>query len=78
VDEVHKPFAIAYGSAELSALILNSLALHEYRAAAGAPGRLIEAAGCNHFTILSALCEPDSELTRSVVELLGDCDRRSS
>jgi hypothetical protein len=75
---IHKPFAIAYGSAELPALILNSVALHDYRIAAGAPGPLIEAEGCNHFTILSALCEPDSELTRSMVALLGDCDGGSN
>ena len=67
---VQKPFAIAYGAAELPALILNSVRFHAYRAAAGAPGPLLVAEGCNHFTILSGLCETGSRLTQSLVHLL--------
>jgi len=68
---VQKPFAIAYGAAELPALILNSVSFHAYRAAAGAPGPLLVAEGCNHFTILSGLCEASSRLTQSLVHLLS-------
>jgi acetyl esterase/lipase len=66
---VHKPFAIAYGAAELPALILNSVAFNAHRVAAGAPGPLLVADGANHFTILSTLREADSLLTQGLVRL---------
>lgn len=67
---VMKPMAIAYGTAELPALIEDSRALHALRASAHAPGLLIPVVGANHFDILDALQAPDGLLTRQVVDLL--------
>jgi arylformamidase len=61
---VHKPLAIAYGTAELSPLVNDSRALHARRAAAHAPGVLIPVPGANHFTIVHQLRDADGLLTR--------------
>jgi acetyl esterase/lipase len=66
---VPKPLAIAFGTEELPALRLNAEALHAARTRAGAPGPLIAAPGCNHFTILDELRRPDGLLTRCVLDL---------
>jgi arylformamidase len=66
---VAKPFAISYGTAELSALVTDSRDLHAHRSAAQAPGPLIPISGANHFTILEELRRPDGMLVRAVVEL---------
>ena len=68
---VRKPLAIAYGSAELPALVADSRALHARRAAAHAPGALIPVAGGNHFTIILELQKPDGVLTRELLALAG-------
>jgi arylformamidase len=68
---VGKPLAIAYGSAELPALVADSRALHARRAAAHAPGALIPVAGADHFTIVLELQRPDGVLTRQLPSLLG-------
>jgi arylformamidase len=60
---VPKPLAIAYGTAELPALVDNSRAFHAHRAGAHAPGPLLPVAGANHFTILDALRQPHGQLT---------------
>lgn len=63
---VHKPLAIAYGTAELPPLVNDSRDLHARRAAAHAPGVLIPVAGANHFTIVHELAAADGLLTRQV------------
>jgi len=65
-----KPLAIAYGTAELPALIADSRAMHEYRAAAHAPGPLLPVTGANHFTIVLELQERQGQLTRMLPVLL--------
>ena len=68
---VDKPLAIAYGTAELPALVADSRALHAQRAAAHAPGALVPVAGADHFTIVLELQKPDGVLTRQLAALLG-------
>ena len=65
-----KPLAIAYGSAELPALIWDSRRLHATRAAAHAPGVLLPVAGADHFTILHELQRKDGALVRLAISLL--------
>lgn len=65
-----KRLDIAYGSNELPALVLDSINLHEKRAAAQAPGKLIPVAGADHFTILEALRRPDGVLVAAARRLL--------
>ncbi len=67
---VNKPFGIAYGTAELPALIEDSRRLHARRANAHAPGPLIPVVGANHFNILDELEKQDGLLTRAVLDLL--------
>ena len=59
---VHKRLDIAYGTAELPALVFDSIQLHEARMAAGAPGKLFPIEGADHFSILSELRRPDGAL----------------
>lgn len=59
---VRKRLDIAYGTAELPALVFDSIKLHEMRAAAGAPGELFPIAGADHFSILSELRCADGAL----------------
>ena len=66
-----KPFAIAYGSAEIPALVEDSRQLHRLRAAAHAPGWLLPIAGANHFTVLNALHDPNGEILAAVLALAG-------
>src|SRR4029077_12680366 len=66
---VQEPLAIAYGSAELPALVSDSRKLHEDRRAAGAPGELIAVEGADHFTILDELRRPHGLLTKAVLSL---------
>lgn len=68
---VHKPLAIAYGTAELPALVADSRDLHTRRAAAHAPGPLIPVAGADHFTVVDALRDPRGVLTAHL-RLLAD------
>lgn len=65
-----KPLAITYGTAELPPLVSDSRALHFHRSAAHAPGPLIPAPGCNHFTVVDSLRERDGMLTRAVLALI--------
>jgi acetyl esterase/lipase len=67
---VQKPFLIAYGLEELPALRLNAVAFHAARSEASAPGSLIAVPGCNHFTILDKLRDPDGILTYAMKNLL--------
>jgi arylformamidase len=66
-----KPFSIAYGSAEVPALVEDSRQLHRRRAAAHAPGWLMPIAGANHFTVLNALHNPNGEILAAILALAG-------
>jgi arylformamidase len=66
---VDKPLSIAYGTGELPAMIAASRDYHAYRARAHLPGDLIPVTNTNHFTILDQLRDPDSRLTRAVLEM---------
>jgi len=68
---VHKRLDIAYGTAELPALVFDSIQLHEARMAAGAPGRLVPIEGADHFSILSELRRPDGALVDIARKLVG-------
>ena len=67
-----KPLAIAYGSAELPALVADARDFHAHRAAAHAPGPLIPIAGADHFTVLQELQHPGGQLVRAVRMLLEE------
>ena len=66
-----KPFSIAYGSAEIPALVEDSRQFHRLRAAAHAPGWLLPIAGANHFTVLNALHNPNGEILAAILALAG-------
>ena len=68
---VQKPLAIAYGTAELPALIDNSRAFHAHRATAHAPGPLLPVARADHFTVLDELRRPAGQLTGLVRGLVA-------
>ena len=68
---VAKPLVIAYGTAELPALICSSRAFFDYREAACVPGALIPVDDRNHFTILPELRSPDGVLTSALLRLGG-------
>ena len=68
---VPKPLAIAYGSAELLALVWDSWNFHKARDAAGAPGELVVLDGADHFTILEELRRTDGALTKVALSLVG-------
>ena len=68
---IHKRLDIAYGTAELPALVYDSMQFHEARMAAGAPGRLVPIPGADHFSILGELRRPDGALVDIALELVG-------
>ncbi len=68
---VHKPLDIAYGTAELPALVFDSIKLHEMRAAANASGKLFPIEGADHFSILGELRRPDGALVDIARKLVG-------
>jgi hypothetical protein len=68
---VKKPLTIAYGTAELRALIENSRDFHANRAAAHMAGDLLPVPDANHFTILEELRRPDGMLSRAALHLAG-------
>jgi acetyl esterase/lipase len=65
-----KPLAIAYGTAELPALIRDSEQLSEIRAVGGAPGALVLVEGADHFSILEEFVSPDGVLVRAAQDIL--------
>ncbi len=68
---VRKPMTIAYGSAELAALVQDSRDLHAQRAAAHIAGSLLPVAGADHFTILDQLRQPGGVLVRAALDLMA-------
>jgi acetyl esterase/lipase len=69
---IAKPLAIAYGTAELPALVADSRNYHAHRASAHLPGPLIPAPNANHYTIMEELRSPAGILTRAAMRLLED------
>ncbi len=66
-----KPMALAYGSAELPALVADSRRLHARRAAMHRPGALLPVPHADHFSVLDALRSPNGALlalARSLLE----------
>lgn len=66
---VNKPLAIAYGTAELPAMIASSRDYHAYRSQGHFLGDLVPVPNTNHYTILDQLRLPDSVLTRAVMQM---------
>ncbi len=69
---VGKPLVIAYGSAELPALVEDARAFHAKRAAAHAPGALLPIPRADHYTVLDQIAAADGMLTRAALELARD------
>lgn len=67
---VPKPLTIAYGSAELPALVWDSRNFDTARKKAGAPGDLVAIEGVDHFTILEELRQPDGTLAKLALSLV--------
>lgn len=65
------PLILACGGGELAELRRQSEEFAAARARAGLPGRLVQLSGCNHFTILQELANPEGALTALVRELAG-------
>ena len=68
---VAKPLTIAYGTAELPAMVASSRDYHARRAAEHLPGELLPVVRADHFTILDELRAPDGALTRAALRLAG-------
>jgi arylformamidase len=64
-----KTMTIAYGTAELPALVENSRDYHAKRAAAHIAGDLVPVPGGNHYTNLEELRRKDGILTRAALHL---------
>lgn len=65
-----KPLTLAYGTAELPALVHDSRNFHALRSAAHAPGPLLPVAGADHFSILDELRRPGGTLVRAARDLI--------
>src|SRR3954465_8435628 len=68
---LHKRLDIPSGTAELPALVFDSIKLHEMRAAANASGKLFPIEGADHFSILGELRRPDGALVDIARKLVG-------
>ncbi|MGE4373807.1 MAG: alpha/beta hydrolase [Xanthobacter sp.] len=69
----HTPLIVAYGTAEVPALVYDSRVLSARRVEACASGALLPILDADHFSILEELRRPDGQLTRAVVDLVcGD------
>lgn len=64
-----KPLTIAYGTAELPAMIATSRSYHQRRSDCQKPGDLVPIPRASHFTILDQMLDPGSHLVRSVLAL---------
>ncbi|MGC1301203.1 MAG: alpha/beta hydrolase [Caulobacteraceae bacterium] len=64
-----KPLVVAYGTAELPAMVEDARALHAHRSSAHAPGALLPIPRANHYTTLDQLRRPDGVLTRAALEM---------
>jgi hypothetical protein len=66
---VSKPLGLAYGTADLPAMIASSRDYHANRSQGHVPGDLIPIANANHLTILDELRQANSTLTRAVLAM---------
>lgn len=66
---VQKQLTIAYGTAELPALVWDSKKFYDARKAAGAPGELVVIGGADHFTILEELRRTARALAKVALSL---------
>jgi arylformamidase len=78
LPSVSKPVAIAYGTAELTALVHNSQEYHAHRVQSHHPGLLIPVPNANHYSIMEGLRSPNGILTRTVMRLIQDVALRSA
>jgi acetyl esterase/lipase len=69
---VAKKLLIAYGAAELPALVHDSKMLHAWRRNAKAASCLLPLVGANHFTVLNELRRPGGMLIRPVLDLAAE------
>jgi arylformamidase len=69
---VQKRLTIAYGSAELPALVWDSKNFFDAREAVGAPGELVVIEGADHFTILEELRRADGALAKLALSLVAE------
>ena len=65
------PLIVTCGVGELPELQRQSATFAAARSGAGLPGRLVQLAGHNHFTILEELATADGALTKLLCELIG-------
>jgi len=72
LPSVGKPLAIAYGTAELPALVRDSREFHAHRARSHGSGPLVPIAKANHYTIMETLRSPNGILTREAMRLMED------
>jgi arylformamidase len=72
---VHKPLAIAYGTAELPALIEEARTFHRLRSDAHAPGALLPIPKANHYSILNELRSPTGPLTAALLHLAAGSEK---
>jgi arylformamidase len=70
IEPAKKTVDIAYGTAELPAMMKSSLDYFAYRQSKKLPGKLIPVEGANHFTILDELRKPDGMLTSAALKLV--------
>jgi hypothetical protein len=72
LPSVAKRMAIAYGTAELPALVRNSRGFHAHRSEAHHAGALFQLPHANHYTGVEQLRVADSLPTRTLVRLMED------
>ncbi len=72
LPSIDKRVAIAYGTAELPALVHNSRAFHAYRAASHHAGALFPIPHANHYTGIEQIRIPGSIPTRTLLRLAED------
>jgi hypothetical protein len=68
---IQRLLEIAYGAAELPALVWDSKRFHEAPRAADAPGEFVEISGADHFSILEQLRRPDGTLVKLALTLVN-------
>ena len=74
---VMKPMTIAYGTAELPALVENARRFHAHRAGQHAASVLFSIPHANHFDIMLELQRSDGFLTRQLLALAQDVARKA-
>lgn len=68
---IDKPLMLAYGTAELPALVENSRAFHAYRSALHGAGALVPVPRTDHFSVLEDLRKGDGIQARAVKDVMS-------